>query len=351
MGTHWSEAFVIPVTLDTNGHILGHYCAVILAKQNEEDGNSNRDMQPKPALQKGRTTLEEIMIIEPDEDDDFVFNASTHPNGSCDIACQGTVYDAALDENLEWSLSQMAGSTLSSEPDPAEGGTVTFTYTTLPTNNSEFGDKTLKLTCPDPNITDTQEIQIFFARDAYNHPPPYTAQDRNWFYYWKAAGVVADLAGGPFHYYDTNDYFGFYEPGPDLLWVCNLAPTQGDELTVTNKNTQQTEVIGAPGEGIDCCAQVCTHELMHQWIRHNWGQLPDSDDDGVPDADELATHTPGGYYLDPYDPDTYNIAGTVDPNYATIGDQEFLCRKAEQSPGATNPSQDWSDTNGKQWGL
>ena len=64
--------------------------------------------------------------------------------------------------------------------------------------------------------------------------------------------------------------------------------------------------------------------------------MPDSEE-GIPP-----------YYFDVNNRDTYNLAA-IDPCYAKYGDAEFLCRVAEQSPGAVDSSKDWSDTNGKNW--
>ncbi|UCD83651.1 MAG: carboxypeptidase regulatory-like domain-containing protein [Deltaproteobacteria bacterium] len=99
--------------------------------------------------------------------------------------------------------------------------------------------------------------------------------------------------------------------------------------------------------GIDCCAVTCTHELEHQKNYYNGGRNPtfDSDDDGVADIYEGIAP----YYLDPTKQDSYDIEHTIHPDYADVGDDEFLARMAEKSPGLIYPNKDWSDTNGKQW--
>jgi len=156
--------------------------------------------------------------------------------------------------------------------------------------------------------------------------------------------VVTDLA--QFEYYNGQEY-GHYDPASDTLYVGRLAPTSaGGPWTAWNRNTGQQEVIGAAGEGIDCCAITCIHELNHQWaakVDTGW----DSDNDGLSDTFELATA--GGWNLDPNYPDTYDIAGLGLGPWA-LGDQEFVARKAEQNPGNVDASKDWSDTNDKNWG-
>ena len=298
--------------------------------------------------------------------------------------------------------------------------------------------------------TDTQVVEIFFHRDAYNHTGAGSGTTRNWYYYWKEGAVVSDL--GSFGYDDWSDY-GYYDPSTGNLYVCNAAPTSdqytqpvqnryyqrsinsgpdgianttaieddvqviavgrgepnqtaitvgpngilnttpggddiikdstiitgpngvcntsasGDDIQVipvgqgkpysiiitagadnflhTTKSgddeldlsNAQTVPHSVDFSGIDCCASTCAHELKHKELCEMPGI--DSDGDDIPDNYELSSP----YHLDPNRADTYDCAGTI--GYGD--DNEFLARLAGESPGARDPSKDWSDTNGKQW--
>ncbi len=287
-----------------------------------------------------------VGIIEPNEDpvtdNNFAFNYASR--GVCEVKATGTSGLLGANSDLEWTLSTITSSTQTSNPDPPKGAKITFTYTTLPGSNNQFGEQTLTLKHPkfgEGNI-DTQTVEIFFSRDATNHTGAGAGTTRNWYYYWKEGGVVSHLS----HFeYKDKDGWGGYDPATNRLYVYNNAPKQNREYTVTNKYTGATHVIGATGEGIDCCAETCIHEMKHRWIHDNWSSLPDGDGDGIPDCQEGIPP----YYFNPIDRDTYNLAD-IYPNYWRYGDAEFLARIAEQSPGSVDPDYDWSDTNGKQWG-
>jgi len=351
-GTHYSPEYTVDVELD-EGELVGTYYAVVFATETATDGNSNRDKQPKHALQHGITDLTEIAveIITPNENpvsnNNFCFDDTADPDAECDVPSAGTTGDQSEDDELQWTFTTMPGSTLSFEPGPPppSGPSITWTYTRLPSDNSAFGlTKTLTLHHPAFPLSDFQDVEIFFPRDEANHPGPDTGDTRNWYYYWQDGNVVSDLTS--FEYANEATY-GYYDASTDTLYVGNAAPTQNDGPTlVTNKDTQQEEEIGADGAGIDCCAETASHELEHQWIYKNL-QGQDTDGDGLPDAFEIANQD--GYNFDPAWPDTYDLAGTIHPKYFSYGDNEFLARKAEQEPGETDPSNDWSDANGKNW--
>ena len=99
--------------------------------------------------------------------------------------------------------------------------------------------------------------------------------------------------------------------------------------------------------GIDCCAETCSHELMHKFLFDMVGGPPNpnptSDGDYVDDTYEL--NSP--YHLDPNRIDTYNVANTPGIGYGD--DNEFLARMAEHNPGLRDATKDWSNINGKQW--
>jgi len=218
----------------------------------------------------------------------------------------------------------------------------------LPSDNDAFGGgKYLTLWHEDfPAHQDTQEVEIFFPRDATNHPGDGTGETPNWYYYWKTGAVVPDLIF--FSYQPHMGRYGTYDPDTQTLYVCDLAPTQQYEYWVVNRNNaEHTEKIGSTGQGINCCAEVCLHELNHKLTWDIPGQ--DTDGDHVTDYDEINTFAVYGF--DPTHPDTYNLAQVLHcPEYSLYGDNEFLARKAQQEPYNVCPEWDWSDTNGKNWG-
>jgi len=443
----------MPSTLDVEGYSTGTADLWLLFTPEQPPWYPGGELNHDPV----KFTVVRVKIIEPDEnpvtDNNFAFNSASP--GVCNVTATGTTGVPSLDDDLEWALTAISGSTQTSDPEPPKGPTIAFTYTTLPSSNSEFGEKTLTLTRPGLPIlcnTDTQVVEIFFHRDAYNHTGTGSGTTRNWYYYWKTGGVVSDLT--EFEYDDTDDYYGWYDPVTGQLAVCNRAPTSknysrlftnryyqiritsgpngianteaieddvqviavgrgepnqtaitvgpngilnttpggddiikdstiitgpngvcntsasGDDIQVIpvgqgkpysiiitagadnflhtspsgddelDPSNAQSEPYNIDVSGIDCCAVTCVHELKHKELCEMSG--PDSDEDDIPDSYELAS----SYHLDPHRPDTYNCAATI--GYGD--DNEFLARMAEKNPGSTSPSEDWSDTNGKQWG-
>ena len=160
-----------------------------------------------------------------------------------------------------------------------------------------------------------------------------------------ANGVAETIAIGD----DVQD-IAFGQGQPNIMSI-HRAPGKsfstipaGDDVIVTTGPL----TIGGNGEGIDCCAESCSHELFHKWVHdHLLGTEVDSDGDGLPDWYEISSP----FNLDPYNPDTYGVAATMNrPEYYSRGDEEFLARVAEESPGLVHPDRDWSNINGKNWG-
>lgn len=356
-GTHVSDVYEIDVAYDENDELIEPIYCVVYADECEADAASNRDGLSKPALQKGTADLRAgLQILQPDgfphTDNHFSFDAEPFPDGACAIAATGTASGLVDDAELQWWLSPtISGSTLTTEPSPPEGPSVTFTYTGLPVSNSEFGPELLRLTHSSlPRAEDTQEVEVFFQVDAKNHGltlPGWANATPNWYYYWREGDVVSDLAS---FLYAEGPGFGSYSPATDRLYVHDAAWTSNAGTQVTNRNTSQVETIGADGTGVDCCAETCAHELEHQSVSWtSFGQL-DTDGDGVSDALEDSTHIPGGYFLDKYWQDTYDSASIYGQQYFDDGDDEFLARKAEQQPGSVTPEADWSGPPyGRNW--
>lgn len=181
-----------------------------------------------------------VEITEPDgspsTDNHFAFGSAAAPSGACYVGdgvwSLAGVANGGDSSKLSWSLNSISGSSQSSVPNPAKGSLVQFIYTGLPSSNSQFGNKTLRLTHPDTFSQDSATVQIFFHRDAYNHPGTGSNSTRNWYYYWRNDSVVSDLS---YFSYDDSSGYGYYVPSTGKLAVCNAAPTS-DVCTETLYN-------------------------------------------------------------------------------------------------------------------
>ena len=233
-----------------------------------DDGADHRDGQPKPALPRGSTNLVRVLeIVEPNEnpvtDNNFVFDNTADPNGTCEVVATGTTHQGLDDDDLEWELDAISGSTLTSDPNPPAGPEITFTYTRLPASNSEFGNHTLTLSHPDVPGADHQTVQIFFPRDATNHPGTGSGVTPNWYYYWDqtsatygthtyrgAAGtgqtVPGQQAGTFVSYIDAEACL--YHPNGDILgWGQPRVSTTSRGSAVMRRASSRPERLVATG--------------------------------------------------------------------------------------------------------
>jgi len=232
----------------------------------------------------------ELEILEPNEnpvtDNNFTFDTSNP--GKCNVTGLGTSHVSSLEDDLTWSITSIAGSSLSSNPSPPKGQIVTFTYTTLPSANGEFGEKILKLslTINGEEYYDTQPVEIFFSRDGTNNPGG-TAP--NWYYYWSQTSAST----GSHMYNPSLTYDGAYPLGKNYFEIGPSAKDVDGGLVIK-------------GEGIDNFGSTCLHEKAHMdyWLS-TWGNVDssplaeDRDRDGLKDS---AEPTMRGLNGNPYDP-------------------------------------------------
>lgn len=109
---------------------------------------------------------------------------------------------AEAQARVRFEVEAVGGSTLSWEGDA--GGSPTSvngdfletvaTFTGLPANNSEFGLKTARLFLDNGEV-DTRTYEVFFPRDATNHPGGNSAAP-NWFHYWEQVAGVSNVVYG-----------------------------------------------------------------------------------------------------------------------------------------------------------
>ncbi len=280
--------------------------------------------------------------------------------GVCKVTCIiGVVPNtpevrAHFQGRIRWSIEAVTGSTRSWENGGAGPGVGVYdasfydwrekaVFTALPANNASFGEKKVTATIDGLNGVFAGKTKIFFDRDAKNHPGTGTGTTPNWYFYWQQGAVGGGL--DDFVYAGTHSSIrGRYDPTTDTLYIYGSAPEAKTTTAVQHKtNTNLSFNIGIDAEGIDAVAGTVIHEKKHKWVSDNWSTLPDTDGDDVPDSEEGIAP----YYFAINDPDTYNLASTIDSSYASYGDQEFLCRQEE--PGfVSDETKDWANP-GKQW--
>lgn len=286
---------------------------------------------------------------EANEFNERVFDTNIH-NPDLTIPC--IAEESGVENHLMW---EMGPGFISSEKEwkPAYKGNkkigtkekATLTLKGLPDRNSSFGLKKIHLKTDLEGFfgeQDTTPVELFFPRDGANHPDGGDpSKSRNWFYYWNGT-AIADFSD--FKYNDSTTSYGCYSPSEDQLYLGRPAPTENSgPWYVKNKYTNRVVYLSGTGEGIDCCAEVISHEREHKRI--NTLEGTDTDEDGIPDVIEAAS----SYGFNPYDADSYFLARYISFDYYSYGDAEFLARKAEEKPAKTYPKKDWSNMNGKNW--
>lgn len=268
-------------------------------------------------------------IIEPNEnpvtDNNFTFDSASP--GVCTVTGTGDSGVHSENANLEWTLDNITGSAKTSTPDPPKGANITFKYTTLPSLNEQFGNKTLKLKYPATGCADTQNVQVFYLRDEKNHPGGTTP---NWYYYWTQITGSGDIVYGDAHatrlgYYD-------YDGSDGHLDNCIIY----DRVVATDNPT------GPKGKaGIDCFGQTVTHERKHR--AQFYAGFTDTTGDGIPDYD--ATKDQDRDWLS----DSYEDANGFDKTKQDTDGDGILDLEEEPIvaesnwPNDSQNDKDWSD--------
>lgn len=136
----------------------------------------------------------------------------------------------------------------------------------LPSNNSDFGKKKVTVECDGVKQQETT-IEVFFTRDAKNHPGG-KASDPNWFYYW-----AQTPAGDPDLVYSATANFG--ETPAMLNWRTYSGSRDRIDVSdqVTGSDTRR-DGSGQTVTGIDLFATTVAHENHHVSQIHSHGGLP-----------------------------------------------------------------------------
>lgn len=206
-----------------------------------------------------------------------------------------------------------------------------FTYTNLPSNNGDFGNKIVKVDVGAPlNTSQSANVQVFFPKAGTNHPLPDLpiatslfagGVTPNWYYYWSQTSAN----------YGTH-YYGGSPAGQTGVTYFDKA---GNTAFAAPKNAWVTLIYGGAGgttaagtwgnaDGIDLFANICRHEAQHLadmpalWGNNDRNVGDDPDGDYLPTnvvdpnnpAQQIKEHDLGV----PYHPTV--PAGGYDPNSA-----------------------------------
>jgi hypothetical protein len=131
------------------------------------------------------------------------------------------------------------------------------TFTGLPENNADFGAKTAKVLF-DGQVTTTQIYEVFFPRDAANHPGGQSGS-LNWYHYWSQVAAIPNLFyGGPRTDAATAETVGITQ------WSYTTAP---DKLKITVYQGMcgkfKSYGVGKEFSGIDRFIGSLLHEAKH----------------------------------------------------------------------------------------
>ncbi len=225
-----------------------------------------------------------------------------------------------------------------------QGLSSTATFTGLPANNSDFGAKTITLTMEGlPGAQDTQVVEIFFPKNATNHPSSATnANWPNWMFYW--VQTVTPLGPAPTFKYGASTIF---TPG-----TTEITLSSGDAGVYSAPYGANN-----PLEGIDNFAWTVIHETQHykdwddqwannyaDWFNNHKGKAgPGDDKDGdriknnIEDVDLSGTYNAG----DLYDWEVLNTPTAGRPASIINDFEDWNCQRNKAVTG--DHSKDWGD--------
>ena len=299
-----------------------------------------------------------LSIVAP-QDDKFAFNSNSP--GVLEMEFTASVTPPEYENDIQWTVPEIQGSTLTVEPSSATGSHIKVTYKGLPQNNNEFGPKSVQAVVNVGGCTtqETKRIKVFYTRDAKNNPE---GQVPNWLYYWKQTPaakprgqtVNIEYGGNTFGQCSHPKCPAQYTQGYAhcTIHVCDLKSKLGSDF----HNRFPLLSISPPyhngwatSKYIDTFATLVIHEFTHWQAYHNWRYgrtLPqinaaDTDQDGVPDAAE-------SQYL--FDPEKFQTHFANHPELKDIGgDEEWLAYSSmSEIKFGTLDKYDWGKP-GKNW--
>jgi len=233
------------------------------------------------------------------------------PSGAADL----------IKDQCHFEVDAIGSSTMTGNADnPTANGDyleATVTFTGLPYINDSFGTQYASIHF-DGNMQDEEDFEVFFDRDASNHPG--TTTDPNWYYYWSQTS--ANQAGGTMVYRALQD--DEYDLFSDTIYISQ---DTGLNPGITN--------WGSP-KGIDHFGWATGHENKHRnqmmgfWPT-GWSSALDTDEgsgDYLPDSIE-ATYMPGRPYS------TNHVAtypDTIGYGESPLYDLEDICMREQVAP-------------------
>ena len=134
------------------------------------------------------------------------------------------------------------------------------TYTGLPATNAPFGAKEAKLLRVTQHV-ETRTFEVFFPRDAKNHPNPGQGTTPNWFFYWGPLSDVNNLtyagASGSSTLAEVRGMTRWrYTANPDKIRLFIFDET-------VSASPYRPYGVGVQVSGIDGFIAVAVHENMH----------------------------------------------------------------------------------------
>jgi hypothetical protein len=175
---------------------------------------------------------------------------------------------------------------------PEDGFLVaTATFNGLPAENSAFGKKYAEVA--GYGLTSTF-FEVFFPRDAKNHPGDGTGTTPNWYHYWSGTAVPVDYRADPKFEYNGAVPGGRFDKATGKIY---LGPNMPGHLAYTGVSTRNGgRSYRMDYSGIDNVLVTLIHEGEHANIHAMWQDpdlwkdKPNSDvNDPIPDEVEKAT--------------------------------------------------------------
>ncbi|MGB8225453.1 MAG: hypothetical protein WCE45_01105 [Sedimentisphaerales bacterium] len=276
-------------------------------------------------------------LISPGENAEMSFDSSD--SGNLEIAIEISISSGNVSTgDISVDCDNIGDSVKSIGPVTKEGNIykVTITYAGLPTNNSDFGYKTIKIRYKGIEIG-KRKIKVFFPKYGKNHPGEGSGETPNWYYYWK----------------QTNAHYGncqYDEPADPKL---QGGYTDWDAPNYTSYVCQDTPIHYTPGspsdnnevplDGIDTFAWTCRHEWRHHisllawWGAGGYVAAQDIDRDLIPDNLENGfTVADGG----PFDPNKYD---TYDQDWPPNDDERYTVVTQDHWQKGSADNEDWAN--------
>ena len=211
----------------------------------------------------------------------------------------------------------------------------TATYTWLPTNNGDFGLKSVTVTETNAGcLNKTAQFEVFFPKTEKNHPNPESGVSPNWYYYWKQ--TTANKVSGTMIY--TN------------IARSNFDYFDGKKVKLGNDAAgTQIAAWGTP-KGIDCFAWTTAHEGKHHnqltgfWPT-NWVGTNDVDSDWLPNGQEATYMAPRTYIQT----NAATFPDAIGYGQNPIPDAEDIDMRSQASPFGLDPLWKNGDADTVDW--